>query len=159
MKKMTDREAIAETLEHIMKVRDLLGGFAADLLERGMLHDKSKMEHPELDGFKEFTPKLRSLTYGSPEYNETLKEMEPFLRHHYENNSHHPEFYKDGIKGMDLLDLVEMFFDWQAAVTRSPNGDIRKSIEVMQKRFGFSDDLKSIFLNTVVSGEKKKKTS
>lgn len=54
-----------------------------------------------------------------------------------------------GIHGMTLLDLVEMFCDWKAATLRHKDGDIRRSIELNQKRFGYSDDLKRILLNTV----------
>lgn len=76
------------------------------------------------------------------------------LEHHYVNNRHHPEYFKSdipeasGIKNMNLVDLVEMFCDWKAATLRHKDGDIIKSIEQNQVRFGYSDDLKAIFLNT-----------
>lgn len=57
-----------------------------------------------------------------------------------------PEY---GIRGMSLLDLIEMLCDWKAATLRHNDGDIRKSIEINQKRFGYSDELKAIFLNTL----------
>jgi hypothetical protein len=41
-----------------------------------------------------------------------------------------------------------MFCDWKAATLRHKDGDIIKSIEQNQKRFGYSDELKAIFLNT-----------
>lgn len=71
------------------------------------------------------------------------------------NNSHHPEFYENGICGMNLLDLVEMLCDWKAATLRHNDGDIRRSIEINQKRFGYSDELKQILLNTLqfIEGE------
>lgn len=59
------------------------------------------------------------------------------------------EEVKYGIRGMNLLDLLEMFCDWTAATKRHADGDIRKSIKLNQKRFGYSDDLKQILLNTV----------
>ncbi len=68
------------------------------------------------------------------------------LEHHYGNNSHHPEFYENGIKGMNLIDLVEMLCDWKAATLRHINGDLLKSIEQNQKRFNYSDELKQILL-------------
>ncbi len=49
---------------------------------------------------------------------------------------------------MDLMDVVEMFCDWKAATMRHNDGDIRKSIEINQKRFNMSDDLMEIFKNT-----------
>jgi hypothetical protein len=50
---------------------------------------------------------------------------------------------------MNLIDLVEMLCDWYAASKRHNDGDIMKSIEINQKRFGFSDDLRQILENTV----------
>ena len=75
--------------------------------------------------------------------------MQVALDHHYANNSHHPEHYKNGIMGMDLIDLIEMICDWKAATERNANGDIMKSIEINQKRFNYSDELKQILINTV----------
>ena len=75
--------------------------------------------------------------------------MKPALEHHYKENRHHPEHFENGIKGMTLIDLVEMISDWKAASERHNNGDIIKSIEINQKRFGYSDDIKQILLNTV----------
>jgi hypothetical protein len=49
---------------------------------------------------------------------------------------------------MSLVDIVEMLVDWKAASERHLDGDIVASIETSQVRFGFSDDLKAIFLNT-----------
>lgn len=78
-----------------------------------------------------------------------LAEIKPALEHHYANNTHHPEFYPDGIRGMSLLDLVEMLCDWKAATLRHADGDIRKSIEINQSRFKYSDELKQVLLNTL----------
>lgn len=54
-----------------------------------------------------------------------------------------------GIRGMSLLDLLEMLCDWRAATMRHADGDIFKSIEINQKRFGYSDEIKQILLNTL----------
>jgi hypothetical protein len=112
------------------------------------VHDSSKLEEPEKAAFDEFTPKLAATTYGSPEYQESLDGLGEALKHHYANNSHYPEFHKDGVRDMHLVDIVEMFCDWQAATERHADGDIMKSIDINQKRFGFSDDLRDIFRNT-----------
>jgi hypothetical protein len=53
------------------------------------------------------------------------------------------------------VDLVEMLMDWWAATKRHADGDIMESIEINQKRFGYSDELKSIFINTVKELENK----
>lgn len=54
-----------------------------------------------------------------------------------------------GLHGMSLLDLIEMLCDWKAATLRHDDGDIRKSIDICQKRFGFSNELRRIFENTI----------
>jgi len=53
------------------------------------------------------------------------------------------------IEYMNLIDIIEMLCDWKAATKRHNDGDIKKSIEINQKRFGYSDELKSILLNTL----------
>jgi hypothetical protein len=53
-----------------------------------------------------------------------------------------------GINGMSLLDLVEMFCDWKAATERHADGDIKRSIEINQKRFNMTPQLASILENT-----------
>ena len=177
-----------ETRKHIIEVRLNLLKLITALQVRSWEHDQSKLEEPEASGFAKVTDNLKGLTYGSEEYKTQLKEMKPFLDHHYENNRHHPEhftgFYKCprcgdichkngicvmcmpigetvepfgigetvepfGIGGMDLIDLCEMLMDWWAATKRHADGDIMKSIEINQKRFGYSEELKQIFINTI----------
>lgn len=50
---------------------------------------------------------------------------------------------------MSLLDILQMLCDWKAATMRHNDGDILRSIEINQKRFGYTDELKRILLNTV----------
>jgi len=119
------------------------------MLDRAMDHDASKLKPPELDGFVINTPKLKNLTYGSPEYHAVMAEMKESIDHHYKENTHHPEHWEEGIKGMDLIDLLEMIADWKAATMRHTDGDILNSIEINQKRFGYSNELKSILKNTI----------
>lgn len=138
-----------ETLKHINRVRHYLADVIGKLFERGTWHDKSKLEDPEFRGFVEYTPKLRDTTYGSDEYKKYLEEMKTFLDHHYENNDHHPEYYPCGMMDMSLVSLIEMLADWKSASERHEDGDIRKSIEKNQSRFGYSDEVKCILMNTV----------
>jgi len=138
-----------DTLRHIKRVNELLLRFAKDLMARAIYHDSSKLREPEKSLFDEYTPKLRECTYGSDQYKEFLGSLKVGLDNHYKNNSHHPEHYENGIDGMDLLDLVEMFVDWKAAGERHADGDILKSIAYNKGRFKMSDQLESIFKNTV----------
>lgn len=78
-----------------------------------------------------------------------MKGLKPALDHHYANNMHHPEAHENGIDGMTLYDIVEMFLDWRAAVERHDDGDIMKSIEHNEKRFKINPQLSQIFRNTV----------
>lgn len=145
----TKDDCIRDTKEHIKQVREFMLMFAQELINRAQIHDQSKLENPEIDIFTEYTPKLKHSTYGSEEYKTFLKEMQVALKHHYANNSHHPEHYENGIQGMDLADIVEMICDWKAATMRHNDGDIRKSIEFNKDRFNYSDDIKQIFMNAV----------
>lgn len=138
-----------DTNQHIKAVQRFMAVAIMSLSERRQAHDASKLQSPEKEMFDEYTPMLRVLTYGSDEYKATLEKMGEALKHHYENNSHHPEHYANGIDGMSLLDLIEMFCDWQAASLRHENGDFVKSLEINKSRFGMSDQLYQIFLNTL----------
>lgn len=148
---LTTEEVTAnhETWEHICIVRRLLDGIVGMLNQRGLEHDKSKMERPEVSTFAEYTPKLKNTTYGSDEYKQFLKEMGPALEHHYAHNRHHPNGHPLGIDGMNLVDLIEMLCDWKAATLRHDDGDLMKSIEHNTKRFNISPQLRSILENTV----------
>lgn len=141
-------DSTQDTLFHIKRVSQLLTEASAELIKRANVHDQSKLESPEKDGFDEFTQKLKDSTYGSSEYKEFLLQLEPILDHHYKHNSHHPEHYKDGVDDMNLFDILEMFFDWKAAGERHEDGNIYRSIEINRKRFGLSPQLEAIFNNT-----------
>jgi hypothetical protein len=138
----------ADTLLHIKRVSELLNQAAIEFIVRGNHHDDSKLEEPEKSEFDRLTPLLKTLTYGSDEYKASLVELQVALKHHYANNSHHPEHYENGINGFDLFDLMEMFFDWKAATERTKDGDIYKSIEYNKSRFEISEQICEIFKNT-----------
>lgn len=137
-----------ETFKHKYNVNILMNEIVEELQCRGVTHDDSKLNDPEAEIFAEFTSKLKTSTYGSEEYTQNLVKMGVALKHHYEMNQHHPEHFENGIKDMTLLDLIEMTCDWKAACFRHADGNIKESIKINQKRFGFSDDLKKILENT-----------
>jgi hypothetical protein len=166
-----------DTYKHIQTVQRFMGNVIGRLLRRQQVHDQSKLVSPEVEVFDEYTGRLATSTYGSDEYKSFLAAMKPALDHHYATNSHHPEHYTGsrcaqcgnpedepcscggprvstaGIHGMSLLDLTEMLCDWKAATLRHNDGDIRRSIEINQKRFGYSDELKQILFNTLAEIE------
>lgn len=141
-------DSTVDTLKHIKRVNELLGNAAIELIKRSQVHDNSKLEQPEKKHFDEFTPKLKGSTYGGEQYKSFLEALKPSLDHHYAKNSHHPEHYKDGVNGMCLFDLIEMFLDWKAASERHNDGNLFKSIEVNKGRFNLSEQLVDIFKNT-----------
>jgi hypothetical protein len=141
-------DSTADTKAHIDRVAALLTDAAENLRERSFVHDASKLMSPEKEAFDILTPRLKGLTYGSDEYRACLREMKPAIEHHYAHNSHHPEHFENGIDGMSLFDVVEMLLDWKAASERHADGDIWKSIEHNKGRFGLSDQVYSMLLNT-----------
>jgi hypothetical protein len=149
MKMETTTDSRVETYKHIQTVQRLMGEMLHNLQLRQMAHDQSKLTSPEVEVFDEFTPKLATSTYGSDEYKSFLGAMKPALDHHYAANDHHPEHYLAGVKDMTIPALLEMLCDWKAATLRHADGNIRKSIDINQKRFGYSDDVKAILHNTV----------
>ena len=139
-----------KTIRHIETVRNMLNEVIRALLNRAEQHDQSKLQSPEREMFDKWTEKLRGVTYGSPEYKAMTVEMrKDALAHHYEHNRHHPEHFKDGVLGMNLIDVIEMFCDWYASGKRHNDGDIYRSIAInKESKLNNSETLESIFKNT-----------
>lgn len=145
-----NEDALRKTWDHIDLVMKLLASAQIELMRRQFTHDRSKLQSPEWEMFADITHKLEGLTYGSAEYEAQRKEMlGNALGHHYQHNRHHPEFFSDGVDGMNLFDLLEMLCDWMAATKRHADGDIQKSIEINRDRFNLSPQLVRILKNTV----------
>jgi hypothetical protein len=145
---LTVAECQVETQKHIEAVRKYIR-FIIDKIEmRGVKHDASKLESPEVEIFAEYTPKLNSTTFGSEEYYDNLAGMKTALDHHYASNRHHPEHFVNGINDMTLVDILEMFCDWKASTLRHNDGNLLKSIETNAERFKMDGQLKQILLNT-----------
>jgi hypothetical protein len=138
------------TLFHSLRVGHFMTHVIKELVDRSVVHDFSKTQPPEVDGFDRATAQLSSMAYGSPEYDRSRAELMPTLEHHYAKNRHHPEFFGDrGINGMTLADLVEMLADWRASTERmGGTGDLRESIRLNAKRFGIEPQLAEILVNT-----------
>lgn len=138
-----------ETLKHIEKVRDNISILVKELLERAEEHDKSKLESPEKEIFAEHAEELEKTEYGTEEYNKLLEKVKPAIEHHYSVNRHHPQYHKNGIEDMCLLDICEMLVDWLVSSTRNKYGNIRKSIDINAERFNICPQLKAILENTI----------
>lgn len=144
-------ESVPVTLRHIARVRELLGGFVINLIRRGDRHDTSKFapqEQGPLDEMQRTIDAEGQAPYGSEEYRRRTRLLGPMLTHHYANNPHHPEYYPEGIAGMDLMDLVEMLADWKAASERGEEAAINLTYSI--ERYGIEPQLASILRNTAV---------
>jgi hypothetical protein len=145
---MNTYDSRPDTRAHIETVRSYLGQIIADLEQRAVVHDASKLEDPERFVFDEYTPKLKDSTYGSDEYKAFLVGMGEGLRHHYAENDHHPEHFADGIREMTLVQVMEMLCDWKAATLRHADGDLARSIRQNAERFGYGPELEGLLLRT-----------
>lgn len=148
---MTDEtryDSRAVTLAHIQKVRDQIGLFVTVMLQRGSVHDASKLTAAEKPALDAVIPLLRGVSYGSAEYEALLESIRPALQHHYAQNPHHPEHYGErGIGGMDLFDLAEMVCDWIASAGRNRGDGVKLSYNVAL--FGIEPQLAGILANTL----------
>lgn len=142
-------QTVIETKEHIANVSKFIYIIINELADRALNHDASKLKEPELSIFTEYTDKLKGSTYGSDEYLLFLKKMYVALEHHYAKNRHHPDHFADGLDGMNIVDLIEMFCDWKAATLRHADGDILKSIKEGRERFDLDPQLAQIFTNSI----------
>jgi hypothetical protein len=139
-----------DTLSHREQVSKLLRKISDELRDRARTHDESKLHEPELPAFAEWGPKLKEMEYGTPEYKEALGHIREVVQHHYKHNRHHPEYFENGIAGMNLVDLIEMFCDWKAASLRMKDGgDFLQSLSINKARFSIEPALYEILYNTI----------
>ena len=136
------------TTAHKFWVTYYLLDIILNLISRAFLHDLSKYSPVECTAFFRTIHKLRVTPYGTVEYDDLLKEVKPALDHHYKVNRHHPEFHNEGLKKFTLIDLIEMYCDWKAAVRRHNTGNMFRSIEINKDRFKMDDQLIEILRNT-----------
>lgn len=129
---------LVKIIQHKNKVSFLLKRIAKELEERADTHDDSKFALGEFEGFSQLD-NARKYEYGSPEY-EAIIHNNKAAQIHVSRNSHHPEFWPNGIEDMNLIDIIEMLCDWEIArQTRDTEEDIDKTWRSRQKRFGLSE--------------------
>ena len=80
-------------------------------LERNIYnHDMSKFSSDEFDAYRNYFYPCSDETKDKESFNKAWK-------HHYTNNPHHPEYWKDeenNIKDMPNIYIAEMLCDWEA---------------------------------------------
>jgi hypothetical protein len=139
-----------DTARHKKDVEQAIILLIAQLKKRAITHDDSKLEPDEKKAFEDVfnNTKLTNAKFGTPEYEERRIQLKKATDSHYKNNRHHPEHFEDGYRGMNLVDIIEMFCDWYCAAKRRDNADLKDNLVSSQKRFGLSDDIVDIFKNT-----------
>lgn len=142
-------EHFSVTYAHINKVREKIWVLIQELDARAKAHDHTKLESPQKEIFAKENSKLASLTYGTPEYEESLQRIQPALDDHYAKERHHPAHWEHGVDGMDLIDVIEMVCDWVSSTERNRAGNIHKIMAINKERFQISDQLAKIITNTV----------
>lgn len=143
-------DSTEDTKKHIQDVRDRMGWVVEDLDFRAGHHDESKFDPEEkvhLDRMKFLTDTEGQVAYGTSEYKARVAILGPMLEHHYANNDHHPEHFKEGIAGMNLMSLTEMFCDWAAASSaRDPDATMNLTYSI--EKYQIPPMLASILRNT-----------
>ena len=135
-------------LNHIKRVQNKLFKLIIALLMRSQEHDKSKLEEPEFSLWEKMDEEPR-YQYGSKEYKEKIERYRELFEMHYKKNPHHPEHFMNGISDMTLIDLAEMLCDW---ISYKDNIRVTEAIEMVEKqskRFGYSDEIKNMLINTL----------
>ena len=142
-------DSIHHSVWHKAHVETVMNLFIiSELAERAVRHDDSKLVAPEKQGYDKFIPLLKTAKYGSPEYEKIREDMKAeCLDHHYKENRHHPEHFENGMKGMTIIDLVELICDWFAASLNSDTS-FEKGLNGNFVRFQIQEPLQSIIRNT-----------
>lgn len=146
---MNTTKAEVVTRKHMQRVSALMGEAACEIIRRAAAHDLSKLQPVEIEPLQKVQDIIDAegqAPYNSEEYKRRAGMLGSMLTNHYANNSHHPEHYSNGVDGMDLFDIVEMFFDWKAASERGEESSM--NIGSACKRFNVAPQLEAIFRNT-----------
>lgn len=140
---------LIDLVDHKRRVGLYLQKVADALFGRAAVHDNSKFLPEEYEPYEEAFPGLQKYAYGTPEFKAELVKIKPAIKHHTSHNDHHPEYFKSGIDGMNLIQLIEMVCDWIAASERS-QANIHKGLLINKERFGIDDQLFGVIQRTVV---------
>ena len=126
------------TTKHKLQVMRFMLKVCLRILKRAWVHDFSKYSKEEASYFAA-AGDTKKMEYNSPEYKESVEiKLKSALDHHYRMNSHHPQHFDKGFKEMQPLDVIEMLCDWKASTLRYKNGDIKKSLDLNRKRYGYT---------------------
>ncbi len=132
--------SLVKIIKHIGKVSSLLRKVARTLESRADTHDMTKFETDEFSGFCQLDSyRLHGKEeYGSKTYEAGMNT--DAVKLHLSRNSHHIEYWFNGLTDMSFADVVEMLIDWEIArQQRDTEQDINKTWVTRQERFKLSD--------------------
>lgn len=140
---------LCDIILHVSEVQENLETIASELRKRGFAHDRTKFQALEFDAFVSTRDRFKKANYGSKEYQECVEIVKPAVDHHYQNNRHHTGYHKNGINDMNLVDIIEMICDWRAAARRSPDKDLKNTLEYAFEKYNIGEQLAKILTNTL----------
>jgi hypothetical protein len=151
--------------------KDLVNGYCKKLfkldpilfngiLERGEVHDNSKLESPEMAPYIYVTWNYKLKDEGkTPEFKKEIEDqMHEATNHHVKTNSHHPEYFDENVEinkknrdskpdkmtdatTMPILDIGEMCCDWCAmSKEKNENTPINWAKKNINKRWKFTEE-------------------
>lgn len=102
-------------LSHKRRVVQWMSVFIQELKHRADTHDDSKLEEPEISGWRKMDDEPR-YPYGTKEYEDKVKRYHWLMELHWRRNRHHPEYWQiwQYRRDRDLIDYIEMLVDWLA---------------------------------------------
>lgn len=102
-------------LSHKRRVVQWMSVFIQELKRRADTHDDSKLEEPEISGWRKMDDEPR-YPYGTKEYEDKVKRYHWLMELHWRRNRHHPEYWQiwQYRRDRDLIDYIEMLVDWLA---------------------------------------------
>jgi len=140
---------VTDLIYHKRRVAGYMQIIASELFKRAAIHDNSKFSPEEFDLYEQVFPELQKHAFGSEQIKAAYKQLGPALEHHLQVNRHHPEYFEQGINGMNLIDVLEMVCDWLAASARSQTG-IHKGLLLNRERFGIDSQTFGLIERTIV---------
>lgn len=155
----------ADTRKHQQLVQEIMVQAAKQILDRATRHDNSKLLSVEREAYVEpvWNLNTKDIPYGSEEYKKQCKMMGEGLKHHLDNNDHHPEYHEDPIYPsetfgkMNLFSLLEMLCNWVAAAQRR-GGDPAAPIQRFKEKYGITGQLEGVLVRTLYELEQMMKS-
>lgn len=146
---LSAKKTLDSILNHKKSVKKRLEWLSKRLEERANNHDDSKLRVPEFRWLVQMD-KEPFTQYGTQEYFQKMDKWEKFFRHHYENNRHHPDHFREGILGFNLVDLCEFTADIISYVDTLHVGKAIEIVENQAKRFNLDFQITQLIKNTIL---------